>query len=144
VPRLCSASPFPDPDELGPAWRELDRRILALEVGDDRPELARIADIIVQTSVKVPRPPESPAAPVATDRIAVSLTGDRVTVEIAGRTWQIDSAPTPAQLVPIVAAVDKTHGVVIDATGDTQHGTIVALLEALRATGITRIALSTH
>lgn len=144
-PRLCSGRMPDNPDELADAWRELDGSILAFEVGSDRPEIAKIAGILARgVEVKAARSPKPPAAGDDMARIAVSVTGDRITVETAGRSWHIGLAPTPAELAPIAAAVDKTHGAVVDISRDTPHGTVVAILDALRAAGVTHLAIATH
>lgn len=142
APRLCAPGPLPAADEIGPAWRELDERILTLEIGSDAPGIGRIAGAITrEVTVQVPRspPPEEPA----TDDIALTLAGDRVSIAVAGKTWKIGTAPTPAELAPIVAAVDKTHRVVLHVSKDLQYATVVAVLTALQHAGVTRVAMAT-
>jgi biopolymer transport protein ExbD len=144
-PRVCKPGAKPEAVDLGPAWRELDQRILELELGSKGPEIARVAGVITHevTAVAVDLP-RAAAADVATDRIALSVAGDRVTVAIAGRTWKVGRAPTPAELAPIVAAIDRSHQVVIEASKDLQYATVVAVLDALRSAGVTKVSLATR
>ena len=142
-PRLCTAGLGSDTGDLGEEWRELDARILALELGSDGADIARVAGALTrETAVKVELP-QAPAVPEAVERIAVSLAGDRVDMTVAGKTWKVGAEPSASELAPILAAIDKTHQVVITTAQDVHYATISALLQALRAAGVTHVALAT-
>ena len=80
--------------------------------------------------------------------LAAWVDAGRLSVQISGgRAWRLPLTPTSEDLAPILAALEAmpekaSTEVVIAADASLPHGTVVALIDAVRAAGFQRLAIA--
>jgi biopolymer transport protein ExbD len=131
-------------------WKELDAHILAYELGGD-PDSAPIQAVAgaMFREIVVRAPDRSVReAPRAQLQVTISVSGAQAVVGIVGgKQWSVSSAPAGADLAPLIAALQKASNhadvqIVLAAGRDTPHGTVIAVMNALRDAGFTKLALA--
>jgi biopolymer transport protein ExbD len=127
------------------AAAELDTAILAFELSARREDVARVSlfrQITVVPAIRIDRP----RAPTAEATIALRVAAGRVAVTVDKRRWSLSAAPAPSDLAPIVAALPPPTPelqIVLEADASVSHGTVIALMQALKERGYVRMAIAT-
>lgn len=158
-PALCAPSDLPVPSVLAAMWRELDRRIASYELGLSLEQV----QLLFGTPPPMPEPAGSDAVAtvVPLDRAGATQASTPAVLSLTlglderGRAYvRVDGGPKLAVSV-VHAAISDRIAVLRDADADVSsvralihadrrvtHGDVIALIDALRAAGITRIAFS--
>jgi hypothetical protein len=99
-PSLCTMRELPPPVELGRRWRELQNRILSLELGVGPEELVRLAPPVNRSFGKEIAP-GAPVLPPFVVRLKPEGDGARVTIEGRSETLFIDLRGTTDALTTL-------------------------------------------
>ena len=146
-PALCDADVATmRPSEVGPAWAVLERRVLERRLGSVGAAFAE-AFARLSAAIVVPIVPDADPAPSqAVVTLVLGLDGDRLLLskssDPAGRVTlpaNSDHAAVTAAVRPLIEGADR---VVLSADRDLPYATIVAVMDAVRAAGVTHFSIS--
>jgi hypothetical protein len=120
------------------AWDQLDRRILALEIGPDYKELLRAPP---GTVITVPAPPDAALRDV---HLQLEPVGDRLVIHVGALAWQLPESPSAADLQPILATLGNPGdaNVVLAAPASTSILSINAVVLVLENAGFKTITFA--
>jgi biopolymer transport protein ExbD len=132
-------------------WRAFTRRVFALELGVSEDELPRSLGMPFGATpsipLETPRPQAGAQAAPARLELALDPQGRPiVSIDRNGHasSYALPPDPTPQDFAAVARAASEQAGpggsVVIRADRRVPHGAVIALLDALKANGVTRIA----
>jgi biopolymer transport protein ExbD len=148
-PSLCARTDLPAPSELAGPWQELHARILSRELGTSVEAISSLTRFPTgrATSIRldVPEPTSAAASPIITIRPEPSG-GARVSLD-GGPSIRVSASAGAREMQPIVQAlklkgVGPSARVVLAADRQVTFSQVIALVDALRQSGIRDIAFA--
>jgi biopolymer transport protein ExbD len=154
APAMCSMDrAAAEPSALTADWPEMHAAILGRDLGVDRDAGAvrALNRLFIPVSAPVERAPEAGVQPSATViRVQSSTGGLQVQVQYDGgsKTYKLGVRPTDEELKRLQAEFKSESPTpqsraVIEAHADAPYGAVMKILEAAKAAGYEKIALST-